>query len=268
MIAIIAAVAKNRAIGYNGRIPWDIPEDRKVFRELTTGHAIVMGRRTFDEIGHPLPKRMNYLLSSTEVVETENCHTIGSLKEAVDKEKDTDRTLYICGGESLYQEGMPFADKLCITEINKEIKGDTFFPEFSREDFLEMERKKLTGEGNASFVVYERLKKMSRIWEELGGCKGEKVLKTKKKQIRIRRPYQKEQEVYAPVIYQNCMRPEEITTYAMQVEKISETELKLHTRYEEAQICVRDCVGEVSDWEEKIHKVDCRHCENCGRCSW
>ena len=85
MIAIIVAMSENRVIGREGKIPWDLPEDRKKFQMLTMGNAIVMGRRTYDEIGHPLPGRMTYLLSGTKKVELENCHTVQSLEEVWEK---------------------------------------------------------------------------------------------------------------------------------------------------------------------------------------
>ena len=98
MIAIIVAMSENRVIGREGKIPWDLPEDRKKFQMLTMGNAIVMGRRTYDEIGHLLPGRMTYLLSGTKKVELENCHTVQSLEEVWEKEKNTGRDIFICGG--------------------------------------------------------------------------------------------------------------------------------------------------------------------------
>ena len=107
MIAIIVAMSENRVIGREGKIPWDLPEDRKKFQMLTMGNAIVMGRRTYDEIGHPLPGRMTYLLSGTKKVELENCHTVQSLEEVWEKEKNTGRDIFICGGCLLYTSPSP-----------------------------------------------------------------------------------------------------------------------------------------------------------------
>ena len=106
MIAIIVAMSENRVIGREGKIPWNLPEDRKKFQMLTMGNAIVMGRRTYDEIGHPLPGRMTYLLSGTKKVELENCHTVQSLEEVWEKEKNTGRDIFICGGASVYEEAL------------------------------------------------------------------------------------------------------------------------------------------------------------------
>ena len=121
-IAIIAAMAKNRVIGRAGRIPWDLPEDRAHFRELTMGNVIVMGRRTYEEIGHPLPGRITYILSSTRWFEEENCHTVSSLSEVLGREPDRD--IFICGGASLYQEALPLADRIYLTELFWEMAGD------------------------------------------------------------------------------------------------------------------------------------------------
>ena len=137
MIAIIVAMSENRVIGREGKIPWDLPEDRKKFQMLTMGNAIVMGRRTYDEIGHPLPGRMTYLLSGTKKVELENCHTVQSLEEVWEKEKNTGRDIFICGGASVYEEALRNTDKIYVTKLLEKVEGDTFFPMFSEEEFVE-----------------------------------------------------------------------------------------------------------------------------------
>lgn len=128
MLTLIAAVAKNRVIGRAGKIPWNIPEDMKHFREMTTGNVIVMGRHTYEEIGHPLPGRMNYLISTKLQIEEENCHTVTDLREVLEREPD--REVFICGGQSLYEEALPLADRLCLTELDYEVEGDTWFPDW------------------------------------------------------------------------------------------------------------------------------------------
>ncbi len=159
-IAVIAALAKNRVIGRDGRIPWDLPEDRAHFREITMGHVIV----TFEEIGQPLPGRITYLLSSTKQVEEENCHTVVSLAEVLRREPDRD--IFICGGASLYREALLLADRLYLTELSWEVEGDTFFPELDRETFRLTARQEagvycdeINGNrivGEFSFAIYER----------------------------------------------------------------------------------------------------------------
>lgn len=153
MIAVIAALAKNRVIGRGGQIPWDLPEDREHFRRLTWGHIIVMGRRTFEEIGQPLPGRMTYLISSTLRVEQENCHTVTSLSEVLDRERGKD--IFVCGGAMLYEEALTVAERLYLTELDWAERGDTFFPAVDPDVFRETER--FPGECGYAFVTYERL---------------------------------------------------------------------------------------------------------------
>lgn len=155
MLAIIAAVAKNRVIGNRGKIPWDIPGDRAHFKELTMGHAVVMGRRTFEEIGHPLPGRMNYIVSSTLQIEEEDCCTVSSLREAA--ERAGDRDIFVCGGAMLYREALESADWIYLTELSWEVEGDTFFPEIPQAEFRETVRVSArAGEKTIDYVALQR----------------------------------------------------------------------------------------------------------------
>ena len=133
MLAIIVAYLQNRVIGRDGRIPWKIPGEQARFRALTTGQAVVMGRRTYEEIGRPLPNRMNFVVSSTKTFDGENCRTVASLAEAMALAGERD--LYVSGGAKLYEEALPLAEKLCITEIHRQVEGDTFFPPFDESQF-------------------------------------------------------------------------------------------------------------------------------------
>lgn len=128
MIALIAAYARNRVIGCDGVIPWKLPGEQSRFRELTTGKIVIMGRRTYEEIGHPLPNRETILISSTRKVEETNCTTVESLAEAL--ELAGGRDVFIAGGEQLYREALPLADVLYLTTIEAEIDGDRYFPVF------------------------------------------------------------------------------------------------------------------------------------------
>lgn len=159
MLAIIAAMAKNRVIGKDGRIPWDLPEDRAHFREVTMGHAIVMGRHTYEEIGHPLPGRRTYLVSSGLYIEEENCHTVTSLEEAL--EREAGRDIFICGGAMLYQQALPLVDRIYLTELSWAVEGDTFFPEFDRNEFCLAGR--MDGECGMGRISYSIYKKFT-IW--------------------------------------------------------------------------------------------------------
>ena len=140
-IAIIAAMAKNRVIGNHGRIPWDLPEDREHFKKLTMGQIIIMGRRSFQEIGTPLPGRITYVVSTTLRVEQGNCHPASSLVRAIGKARASSpkKKIFLCGGERIYEEGMALAQEIYLTVLDKEVKGDTYFPEM-KESFHLVEK--------------------------------------------------------------------------------------------------------------------------------
>ena len=130
MISIIAAVAANRAIGYQNKLLYWLPNDLKRFKSLTTGNTIIMGRRTFESLPKgALPNRRNIVLSRTQT-EFPGCDTYASLHEAIDHcSKDED--IYIIGGSSVYEQALPIADRLCLTEIHDTpADADAFFPEY------------------------------------------------------------------------------------------------------------------------------------------
>ena len=134
MIGLIVARSKNNVIGKNGRIPWNIDGEQSQFRELTTGNVVVMGRRPYEEIGHPLPDRMNIVVSNTVNYRGENLITVKSLQEAI--AYGADQTIFIAGGYGLFKEAMPLIDKMYITEVDIQIQdGDVFFPDFNADDF-------------------------------------------------------------------------------------------------------------------------------------
>lgn len=154
MIAIIAAFDRNRVIGNKGRIPWNIPGEQSRFRELTTGNAVIMGRRTYEEIGKPLPGRMNIIVSGTRQFTGKNCYTAGSLSDAIALAGNRD--IFISGGAALYKEALPLAEKMYITEIDAEFEGDTFFPEFCKAAFTRETVKTCSGEIPYTYVTYTR----------------------------------------------------------------------------------------------------------------
>lgn len=154
MIALIAAMTPDRVIGREGRIPWNIPGEQKRFKELTMGHTIVMGRRTYEEIGHPLPGRKTVVVSNTKNFDQPGCRTAGSLTEALALSAGED--VYISGGSRLYEEALPLADVLYLTEIEKKIEGDTYFPEFDESRYLKRVEEKHGGEIPYTYVTYMR----------------------------------------------------------------------------------------------------------------
>lgn len=134
MIGLIVARSKNNVIGKNGEIPWRIKGEQKQFRELTIGNVVIMGRKSYEEIGHPLPKRKNIIVSKSENFTGENLVTVGSLQEALDISKG--ENVYISGGYGLFKEALPLVDKMYITEVDITVdNGDVFFPEFDSNEF-------------------------------------------------------------------------------------------------------------------------------------
>ena len=134
MIALIVARSRNNVIGRNGQIPWKIKGEQAQFKKLTTGNVVVMGRKSYEEIGHPLPNRMNIIVSLSANYSGENLVTVSSLQEAIKAAGDAN--IYVCGGYGLFMEAIPIVEKMYITEIDIEITdGDVFFPEFNKDDF-------------------------------------------------------------------------------------------------------------------------------------
>lgn len=157
MISLIVAVAKNNVIGNNGIIPWKIKGEQKRFKELTTGKTIIMGRKSFEEIGKPLPNRKTILISNTQHIESENCTTVKSLPEAFDLTMDEDE-VFIAGGGQVYKEAFPYADRIYITIIDKIIDGNVFFPEICEDDFVKVYEERIDGEIPYTYYTYERVK--------------------------------------------------------------------------------------------------------------
>lgn len=154
MIALIVAFAKNQVIGNKGQIPWKIKGEQRRFKELTTGNVVIMGRRSYEEIGKPLPNRTTIVVSNTKNFDGENCFTAKSLKEAI--RLAGNRNIYISGGAKLYEEALPLVEKMYITEIDCDIEGDTYFPPFDSEQFVKEINERFEGEIPYTYVTYTR----------------------------------------------------------------------------------------------------------------
>jgi dihydrofolate reductase len=160
VVNIIAAYSRGRVIGSGGRIPWNIPEDKRRFRLLTTGHIVIMGRKSYEEIGKPLAGRANIIVSGSADFSGENLYTARSLPESLElaadiAEKRGGCEIFLCGGERIYREGLAFADRLYLTEIDAFFPGDAFFPELGerfRLDFSE----EISGEYSYRNCIYVR----------------------------------------------------------------------------------------------------------------
>ena len=159
-LALIAAIAKNNAIGFENRLIYWLPNDLKRFKELTTGHTIIMGSNTFRSLPKgALPNRRNIVLSRKES-EFPGCETFSSLEEALANCSDTE-LVYIIGGEMLYKTALPHADILCLTEVDDTPENaDAFFPEFAKNEWEVIEQEEHTVDEkhayNYRFVTYLR----------------------------------------------------------------------------------------------------------------
>jgi dihydrofolate reductase len=153
-LCLVAAVAKNRVIGKDGKMPWHLPEDLKHFRRVTLDHAVIMGRLTFVSMGKPLPKRRNIVVTRTPQT-IEGCEVVTSLEAAIALARTTDEEPRVIGGGQLYALALPLATRLILTEVQQAPEGDAFFPDFDERDFIETERRE--GDG----VIYRTLDRRS-----------------------------------------------------------------------------------------------------------
>ncbi|MDD5242058.1 MAG: dihydrofolate reductase [Sulfuricella sp.] len=156
-LSIIAAMAKNRVIGINNTLPWRLPEDLKHFKALTIGHHILMGRKTFDSLGKPLPGRTSVVITRSRSLQVPGCIVVNSIKEAI-AACNQDDEIFIIGGAELYLQALDVADRIYLTEIQAEAEGDAWFPEFDRELWHESERSPCkSGSGlGYDFVIYDK----------------------------------------------------------------------------------------------------------------
>lgn len=156
MIKLIVAISKNRVIGDSNKLIWNIPNDLKRFKELTTGHPIVMGRKTSQSIGRPLPNRRNIIVTRDENYGVDGCEVVNSIEEAL---LLTGNDCFIIGGGEIYRQVLSITDQIYMTVVDEEFEGDTTFPELSsawyvskKEDFLADGKNPY----NYSFIFYEK----------------------------------------------------------------------------------------------------------------
>ncbi len=159
MLSIIVAKAKNNVIGKNNEIIWKLPTDMKRFKELTTGHVIIMGRKTFESIGRVLPNRKHIIFSQNPdfKVEDENVEIVHSMLQIQQYIEDENEN-FVIGGAMIYNLLMPYVNKMYITQIDKEFEGDAFFPRVDSEKWEEIERLPQINENgiNYEFITYKR----------------------------------------------------------------------------------------------------------------
>lgn len=158
-ISVIAALARNRVIGIENRLPWRLPEDLAHFKALTLGHPVLMGRKTFESLGRPLPGRTNIVITRNPDFRPEGCAVADAIPAALGLCQDADEVFFI-GGADLYAQVIPLADRLYLTEVGTEAEGDAWFPDYDRNAFREVAREPHLGEKGDplrfDFVVYDR----------------------------------------------------------------------------------------------------------------
>ena len=162
MIAAIVARSKNGVIGIKNDLPWDLPDDRSYFRDITRGKAVVMGRKTADSIidrlGHGLPNRENIVLTRDDSYQPDGFTVVHSIEDII---RDNSADMFIIGGEQVYRLALPFCDRLYSTEVDVTIDGDAYFPDVDLPQWKEVSRehhlKDDKNQYNYDFVVYDRI---------------------------------------------------------------------------------------------------------------
>jgi dihydrofolate reductase len=140
-LSIIVAVAENHVIGRDNQLIWHLPKDLKQFKNLTTGHPIIMGRKTFESIGKPLPNRTSIIISRNTNFAVEGCIVVNSLENAIlEAQKIESEEAFIIGGAEIYKIAMPISDKIYLTRVYHNFEGDTFFPEIDLNNWQETKR--------------------------------------------------------------------------------------------------------------------------------
>lgn len=160
-IILVAAHAQNRVIGKDNDLVWRLPKDFKHFKELTLGHPIIMGRKTFESLGKPLPGRTSIIITRDEHYQQESCIVVHSLNEAIQEARKLDEEIYVIGGSQIYAQALPLANKMYLTEVKATPEGDALFPEFSKNEWKETARQSFPKDEKHDyafdFVTWERV---------------------------------------------------------------------------------------------------------------
>jgi dihydrofolate reductase len=154
IVSIIAAMADNRVIGRNNKMPWDLPADRRRFHRTTRGHPIILGRKTFESIGRPLSLRTNIVLTRRQGYSAPGCIIVHDLASAFDACAGAEE-VFVCGGEDVFRQTIAQVDKIYLTVIHQEIEGDAYFPEIPSH-FVELERTPIEDIMPHDVVLFQR----------------------------------------------------------------------------------------------------------------
>lgn len=157
-IAIIAAISTNMVIGRDNKIPWHISEDLIRFKALTIGHPIIMGRKTFESIGKPLPKRANIVITRDKDYSAPGINVAHSIDEAIETARaiEGSEEIFIIGGGQIYNQSMNLADRLYLTVVDEEIEGDVFFPDYSEFKKIVSKKDSQSGDLKYSYLTLEK----------------------------------------------------------------------------------------------------------------
>lgn len=166
IVSLIAAHARNRAIGKNNDLPWHLPNDMRYFMETTQGHCVIMGRKNYESLPHkyrPLANRTNIVVTRQSNFEAFGCTVVHSFADALQEAKQKNETeVFVIGGAEIYTQALPVADRLYLTEIDALVEGDTFFPVVDYAAYKEVSRKHHASDAKHAyafdFVVYERVR--------------------------------------------------------------------------------------------------------------
>ena len=159
IISIAVAMDKKGVIGLEGELPWHLSADLKRFKAMTMGKPLIMGRKTHESIGRPLPGRKNIVLTRLKEFKTEGCTVVHSLQEALDVAGDVDEVITM-GGAGIYDQSLARANRIYLTEVHADVSGDVYFPEYDRDEWAEVAREDHSADDkndfDYSFVVLER----------------------------------------------------------------------------------------------------------------
>jgi len=150
-ISLIVAMSSNRVIGLNNQMPWHLSADLKKFKKITMGSPILMGRKTYESIGKPLPGRTNIILSRNLEYQQDGCLVFNDLKTALKKACESAKEIFVIGGADLYEATLPIANAIYLTIINKEFQGDAFFPDIDLSYWSEVEREDINDDPDVAF---------------------------------------------------------------------------------------------------------------------
>ncbi|MFH1021337.1 MAG: dihydrofolate reductase [Pseudomonadota bacterium] len=154
-IILIAAMAKNRVIGRDNTIPWHIPGEQQRFKGITMGHTLIMGRKTFESIGRPLPGRKTVVISRNPEYRAAGCLVAQSLAAAIALCPETE-TIFIAGGGKIYREAWPLAETIYLSVLDREVEGDILFPEFDPRQFSTISAERVDGVEPYTFTIFSR----------------------------------------------------------------------------------------------------------------